>query len=69
MKEKELNKWQVIWRWSMDYRRMDSWYSLVFGIAKYHAIPEQGEMIMRGKHFKGQIFEMRIWLPIIFSRF
>jgi hypothetical protein len=68
MKKIEINKWRVVWSWAKDYRIMDNWYSLVFGLAKFHTLPGQGERIHR-KLYKGQIFEMRIWLPIIFSRF
>jgi len=64
MKPPELNRWSFLFGWQRDYcRRESGWRTLDLAIIRLHTMPEDGEAMTHGKHYRGVWFHASFWLP------
>lgn len=64
---KKLNKWQIVFRYSEEYRLYNPFLrNVMIGAIKLLAIPEEGETLKK-KHYKGILIDFTFFTPIIFN--
>ena len=64
--KKEINKWQLMWRFGRDCTvRARGWNEVNFGIFNLHHFPAEGEMVTK-RFYRGFIIRFYVFLPIEF---
>lgn len=60
-----MNGWKPRFWFQREWWRYErGWWTIGFGVVKWISEPAQGEYPRHGKHYRGFLFEMNIFVPI-----